>query len=300
MKTWVICESPDLGAELVTGAKEMAASDVTVTAFTAGERAIAGADKTFLLPLPAAAPWESYLPVLLEKAQADAPELILVGASRRGRTLAAQLAALLDAPCVSDCRKLTIDGGVKTVERMIYGGLALKTLQTSASTVVAIVARGMYSAASGVAGDTETLSAPNGPIRVLERTAKAGNAVNLEEATRVVGVGRGFENKSELAIARDLCAALDANLACTRPIAEFFKWMPEECYLGISGQVIKPQLYMACGLSGQAQHVYGVRDAKVIVAINKDEHAPIMEHADYFIIGDVKAVLPVLSVALKN
>ena len=123
--------------------------------------------------------------------------------------------------------------------------------------------------------------------------------MNLAEAVRVVGVGRGFVEEDELGLARDLAAAMEAEVACTRPIAEFFKWLPEELYLGISGQVIKPQVYVAAGVSGQAQHVYGVRDAKVIVSVNKDENAPMFQMSDYYIVGDIKEVLPALTAAFN-
>lgn len=299
MKVWVIAEHAALGAELAGGAKGLG-GNVEVVAFTAGDAAIAGADFTHLLPLPEAAPWEAYFPILAEKAAADAPDVILVGASKRGRTLAGLLAARLDAPCIADCRNLRVESGETTAERMVYGGLAVKKLRTAAKLVIAVVGRGVYEPAGGGSGKTETLAPPPCRVRVTGRAPKEAGSVNLAEAARVVGVGRGFEDKADLESARELCAALGAELACSRPIAEFFKWLPESSYLGISGQVIKPKLYVACGISGQAQHLYGVRDAGIIVAINKDEKAAIMEHADYAIIGDLKEILPALSAALRG
>jgi len=95
-------------------------------------------------------------------------------------------------------------------------------------------------------------------------------------------------------------AVLKAELACTRGIAEDEHWLPIERYIGISGQTVKPELYLAVGLSGQVQHMVGCRESKVIVAINKDEQAPIFEAADYGIVGDLYTVLPLLTAALKN
>jgi electron transfer flavoprotein alpha subunit len=149
-------------------------------------------------------------------------------------------------------------------------------------------------------GAVATLASAAGQVKVTARRPKEAGHVNLNDATRVVGVGRAFADKSELALADALAAALNAEVACSRPIAEFFKWMPEEAYLGISGQVIKPALYVAAGVSGQAQHMYGVRDSKIIVAVNKDENAPVLQNADYYILGDVKEVLPALTQALAG
>ena len=123
--------------------------------------------------------------------------------------------------------------------------------------------------------------------------------VNLCDAVKVVGIGRGFVEQSEVALAEDLAKAMGAEMACTRPIAEFFKWMPEERYLGISGQVIKPQVYVAAGVSGQVQHIAGVRDSKIIVSVNKDENAPMLAMSDYYFVGDIKDVLPALTAAFK-
>jgi electron transfer flavoprotein alpha subunit len=89
-------------------------------------------------------------------------------------------------------------------------------------------------------------------------------------------------------------------MACTRAIAEDAHWLPLERYIGISGQTVKPELYLAAGLSGQVQHLVGCREAKVIVAVNSDERAPIFEAADYGIVGDLYTVLPLLTAALKG
>jgi electron transfer flavoprotein alpha subunit len=302
---WIVAETPQLAAELVSGAKAIGKGG-TVVAFVGGDEAAAktvighGADKAYALPLPADAMWEAYTPVLAEKAKAEKPSAILVGSNRRGRDMAAQLAALLDAPCVSDCKKLTIDGTSVTAERMVYGGMAVKTMQATAGTVVATVGARSFECLpqdASRSGAVETLAPAAGKVKVTGRKGKEVETVNLGDANAVVGVGRGFVEQSELKLAEDLAKAMGAEIACSRPIAEFFKWLPEARYLGISGQVIKPQVYLAAGISGQAQHVYGVRDSKVIVSVNKDENAPMLQLSDYFIVGDVKEVLPELTKA---
>ena len=305
MKVWVIAENTALAMELVAGAKAISNGAAEVTAFVEGDEAAAkqvaahGAAKAVSMPLLADAMWEDYVPALVEQAKAATPEVILVGATKRGKDIAAQMAAILDAPCVSD-GKMTIDGATKTVTRMVYGGMAVKTMTTTAPCVVMTVAAKSFDALeAGAEGAVEAMAAPAKKTAVTGREAKAAGGVNLGAAAKVVGIGRGFVDKADMKYAQDLCAAMGAEMACSRPIAEFFKWMPEELYLGISGQIIKPQVYVAAGISGQAQHISGIRDSKIIVAVNKDENAPMFEQSDYYIVGDIKEVLPAMTAAFK-
>jgi electron transfer flavoprotein alpha subunit len=247
--------------------------------------------------------WEDYTYALAEKAAIDCPSLIWVGATKRGRSLAALLAAIIDCPCISEGKNIRVTEGRVTADRMVMGGLANKLVSTDAPTVIITVSAGMYeSAVSDPArsGHVEVLAVAAGKVKVTGRHLRESSQVNLNAAKRVVGVGRGFAQKADLALAEELAKALGAELACSRPIAEFLNWMSEERYIGISGQVIKPDLYIAIGISGQPQHVYGVRDAKVIVSINKDENAPMNETSDYSIVGDLREVLPALSKAASK
>ena len=303
---WVIAETASLAAELIGAARSLASG--TLTAFVGGDETAAkslieqGADSAFALPLEPGAMWEDYAGTLVEKAGTEPPSLILVGATKRGRGLAAFLAAKLDVPCITDGTKIKVDGRV-TAERMVLGGLAMKTVSTDARTVVITISKGVYAALpadAGRSGSVGVLAAGPGPVKVTGRRLKETSHVDLGAAARVVGVGRGFDTQADLVLAEDLAKAMGAAMACSRPIADFFQWMPEETYIGISGQVIKPDIYVAVGISGQAQHVFGVRDAKVIVGINKDENAPIHQLADYSFVGDLKEVLPVLTAAFSK
>lgn len=310
MNVWVIAETSALATELVSGAKTITNGAAEVTAFVGGDElagkqvAACGAAKVTVLPLLANAMWEDYTSALVEKAKAEAPVLILVGSTKRGKDMAAQLAANLDAPCVSDCKSLTIDGDTKTVTRMIYGGMAVKTQSTKAPTVILTVAAKTYEALpedAANAGSVDVMAAPAATtVVVTGREPKVVSGVNLNDATSVVAIGRGFVEKDEMKLAEDLAKAIGAEMGCSRPIAEFFKWMPEEAYIGISGQIIKPQLYIAAGISGQAQHISGMRDSKIVVSVNKDENAPMNAQSDYFIVGDIKEVLPALTKAFSE
>ncbi|HHT62165.1 MAG: electron transfer flavoprotein subunit alpha/FixB family protein [Bacillota bacterium] len=297
---WVISETPKIAWEMLAKARELAGNEV-VTAFVVGDYetgmdAISfGADQVLLLEMPANIPWEECRDVILKAGETNKPSLIMVAATRRGKDLAAQLAALLDAPCVSECKSIIKDGENFLTERIVYGGLAVKKM-VSNGCLVATIPPGTYhpEKIEGRSGDVKQLKPQGFKMVVRERRPKPATSVNISDANIVVGVGRGFGSKEEIQMAERLADILDGAIGCTRPVAEDLRWLPEECYIGLSGQVVRPALYLCAGVSGQVQHVYGIRDAKTIVAVEKNENAPIIRIADYYILGDLKEVLPAL------
>ncbi|MCX5833198.1 MAG: electron transfer flavoprotein subunit alpha/FixB family protein, partial [Deltaproteobacteria bacterium] len=112
--------------------------------------------------------------------------------------------------------------------------------------------------------------------------------------------GRGFDKKEDLALVKQLADALGGEVGCTRPISEELHWLPEELCIGLSGISIKPELYIGLGVSGQIQHMTGIRGARVIGAVNKDENAPIFGAADLGIVGNLYDVVPKLIEELKK
>ena len=134
----------------------------------------------------------------------------------------------------------------------------------------------------------------------LEREALVHQGGNIGDADKVCSIGRGLAAQKDLNIIEALAEAIGAEVGCSRPIAEENQWMPLDRYVGISGQKFKGTLYMAIGISGQVQHLRGIVDAKIVVAINSDEKAPIFLHADYGIVGDLYEIVPVLTKILKK
>ncbi len=303
---WVIADVAEHAYELTSKAVSIGGN---VTVYMNGGQQEAeecfqyGAGQVKLLPVPENTMWEKYAYSLKAEADETRPELVLVDATRRGKTLAALLGGLIDAPVITENKKLEVNGDTFLMSRTIYGGLAEKEVEVSGQTVIVSVVPGTYDkikAAEAGSGEVTTVAAPEaGKTTVSERKAKEASTVNLAEADVVIGVGRGFGKQENVKYAEELASILGGEVACSRPVTEDLKWYPEERYIGISGQVIKPNLYLCAGVSGQIQHVYGIRDSKTIVAIDKNENAPIFKVADYYIVGDIEEVLPELILALK-
>jgi electron transfer flavoprotein alpha subunit len=150
----------------------------------------------------------------------------------------------------------------------------------------------LHSAAASI-GDADIRQVPEAPFR------EAKQAVDLSQAERIVAVGRGIREEQHLAIVRDLAAALDAEIAASRPICDA-GWLPMDRQVGSSGQTVTPKLYVALGISGAIQHLVGMKGARTIVAVNKDPDAPIFEVADYGIVGDLFEVVPAMVAALRS
>ncbi|MDR2035692.1 MAG: electron transfer flavoprotein subunit alpha/FixB family protein [Coriobacteriales bacterium] len=298
---YVYSDEPGLVAELLgfalsTGKQACA---VTFSQEDADKAQAFGADK--VLFFKGASPLaENYAKALADYLAAEQADLFLAGMTPRGRDLAARVAGYLACGMASDVLSLTPVAEGFTVEKMLYGGVAVLT-ETLASPAVVTIGSGKFDAPAAGDSPVETLEVPSDMrVRLVTSAPLVQEGVDLNKAEKVVGVGLGFSKQEDLSLAEDLAAVLGAEIGCTRSIAEERKWLPVEQYIGISGAVIKPQLYLSLGISGQIQHVIGVRDAKTIAAINTDENAPIFKAADYGIVGDMYEIAPLLTEALKK
>ena len=237
------------------------------------------------------------IPSIVKLVKEKEPELVLTEATKNGRLVAAAIAAAMGTSVLTDTSELKVENSAVVSKRMVSGGAAFKTEKVSEGTAVVCVGAAVFLAIVPQAGEARTERAETGAcgITFVEKRAKQVQTVNLAAAKVVVGVGRGLEREENLSLARDLAAAIGGEVGCSRPVAEGEKWMPRETYIGVSGVMIKPELYIACGISGQVQHMAGVNQSRVIVAINKDKSAPIFKQCDYGIVGDLSAVLPALT-----
>ncbi len=313
MEIWVFAEDEAHLTELIAGARRLAdGAGGSVACLVATPEVQAdpqtlislGADKVLLLPARGeGVPLEAYANLLHRELQGA--DLFLFGSTRRVREIAARLAAELGVDCVTEAKSLVLaaDGTGWETERMIYGGLATARARQSGRPVLVGTARGTFAPAIATdrKGSVVQLEGPvASQVTIQNHHPRPQSSANLKEAPLVVSFGRGVQQESQIAIIRELAEALDAELACSRPIADDYKWLPEERYVGVTGQVIKPDLYVLVGCSGQVQHMAGVRDAGTIVAINSDPNAPVFEAADYGLVGDLKVLVPALAQALRT
>jgi electron transfer flavoprotein alpha subunit len=299
-KALVYSDNPALAGEILAFAlgAGLSASALAFSEETAQELTKFGADKIYALSgnVPSV---ESYAKDIANLLNTEGFTIFLVGSTLRGQDLAARTAGYTDWPMISDATVLSVESGTLSTERMVYGGAALLS-QVAEFPLVLTLPAGKYEVV--IQGDSPIVpitAQPDTRVSLLSTEPIKKEGEDLTVAERVVCVGLGLGKQEDLKIAEDLAQALGAALGCTRNIAEEKHWLPPEQYIGISGVTIKPNLYLALGVSGQIQHVTGVRDAKLIVCVDKNENAPIFKAADYGIVGDLYEIAPLLTAAVK-
>ena len=257
-------------------------------------------DRVLWLGEPAeGTPVEAYAPDVARTVADAVPGAVLGSSEGAGRVMLGAIAALLQAPVLSGVTALERDGAQVAVTRSVFGGIAERRDLVTGGPAVIALAGGDVSDPTGPAVPVEEVTAnalTTGRLTGLRPKEKA--PVNLRAARTVVAVGRGLKAKDDLALITDLADAIGGELACSRPLAEGVHWIAKDRNIGISGQQIAPELYVAIGISGQLQHMVGVRDADVIVAVNSDKDALIFKQCDYGIVGDLYTVVPALTAAL--
>lgn len=255
-------------------------------------QAFVGADPA--LEVFQAATYAAALAQVVAQTEAD---VVLLGATRRGRELAPRLAQKLSAGCVTDAVALLVQDGRLVAERRALGGNTVAaSVVTSPKQVISVMPKLFDAEPSGGAGETVSveLNLEATGTRLVEYRPKEAGGVNVEEAEVLVCAGRALNEQADLGLVQELADKLGGVVGCTRAISHEYYWLSENQMVGLSGKVVSPQLYVSVGISGQIQHTVGVMDSKLIVAINKDKNAPIFKIADYGIVGDLYQVLPKL------
>lgn len=304
---WAFSEKPALLAELIAGARQLsgAAAAVVVGTRTLCEQVLAaGADRVYWLGETSDTRLvEDYVPTLAALVTEQQPAALLIGATKRGKAVAGRLAARLGTSTITDVKRLSGEPGSYQAEHLIFGGGAVRTEQPH-GLLLCTVGQAAFEPLPPEPGRTGPVVevpfvAPPWQVQLRERKEKPPASVNLAAAKRVVCPGRGLAKEEDLALMRELAQLLEAEIGCTRPLAEGLNWLPRERYIGVSGANLKADLYIGIGVSGQVQHTVGISEAHVVVAINKDKTAAIFQQADYGIVGDLYTVVPALIKALQ-
>jgi len=310
----VFSEQDDFAFELVSKGKEFGeALNMGLSAALLGEGAATkaddyfayGADKVYVSENPVLSDFQAapFADALCQIAQQNDVHVILIASTKRGKELAPRLAQKLGAGCITDGTAVEVQDGNLLVSRYALGGNTVAVEQVKAPCQVITVMPKTFELAEKKARQGETvtvnldLKAPR--TRIVERQEKAGEAVNLEDAEILVCIGRGMEKEEDLAMVEAFTKALGAELGCTRTLCADYQWLSEDRLVGLSGKKTSPRLAVSVGISGQIQYTVGIMGARVAVAINKDDQAPIFSMSDYGIVGDLYDVLPLLTEKLK-
>lgn len=231
------------------------------------------------------------------------PDLVLVGATKRGLEVSGRVAERLDLGAVSWCTDFARDPQTGTIvaECMIYTGVGKNTYHIDSQPALASVAPGTFRP-QFFAGRTAQvvdldIAIAQPVLRVLENKEKAEAGRRLQDAPVIVDVGQGVRERSDLAMVHALADLLGGQVACSRPVSSERDWFPE--WLGLSGLKLAPDLCITLGISGSIQHMIGIRDSRVIVAVNSDEGAGIFTQADYGVKADLYEFVPALMSAIK-
>ncbi len=254
---------------------------------------LAAADVVLEVTHPALSPYlpEAHHAILVEAIKARNPDVVVLENTTAGYDLAAAAAASCALPLVAYCLGVTADGAQATSTSAIYGGQLLATARTALPAVFSVQSTALREGPSTPGrGEHAELPAPASLDQLktsfLEAVVPDDQGVDLTKAERIVCVGRGIGGADNIPIAEDLAAALDAEIAASRPVIDS-GWLPKVRQIGKSGATVTPKLYLSLGVSGAPEHVEGMEGAELIVAVNKDPSAAIFKVAHYGVVGDL-------------
>ena len=276
----------------------------------AGDLAKAGADKVIVVDDPMLAEYvtEPYAKATTAVIKANDPEIVLFGASSIGRDLAPRVSARIHTGLTADCTKLEIDPETKLLNmtRPAFGGNIMATiLCADHRPQMATVRPGVMQALESCdkVGTVEKFAVEFTPadmnVEICEVVKTDKKSVDITEAKILVAGGRGLGSAEGFAQLKDLANVLGGEVAASRAAVDS-GWIEKDLQVGQTGKTVRPDLYVACGISGAIQHAAGMEESEFIVAINKEESAPIFGICDLGIVGDLNKIVPKLTEALKK
>ncbi len=322
---WVFIEQTEgevhkVSWELLGKGKELAAAlGVELSAVVIGENveqlcheAFAyGAVQTYLIDAPVFRYYrtESYLKAVTYLTEKYKPEIILMGATGLGRDLAGAVATVVGTGLTADCTGLSIDDKRNLMQtRPAFGGNIMATImcdkfRPQMSTVrphVMPMPEHNPGATGKIVRETCTIEEDSILVKVLEIISdKKKDQVDVAGAEFIVSGGRGLMGKENFAMLQELADELGGVVGASRSAVDA-GWMPQERQVGQTGKTVRPKIYIACGISGAIQHLVGMQDSDVVIAINRDKEAPIFEVATYGIVGDLFQIIPAITNRLRQ
>ena len=245
----------------------------------------------------------AYAPAVAQVVKEKGYGAVFAPASTFGKDFMPRLSGLLDAPLASDIVGLAKEGEALQVRRPMYAGNAIATVAMTGAPLLFTVRQTAFDAAapSGQKAPVEAVSvAPDaGGTRFVSRQETKSDRPELTEARVIVSAGRGIKAQENFKLVEELADQLKAAIGASRAAVDA-GWAPNDWQVGQTGKIVAPELYIALGISGAIQHLAGMKDSKVIVAINKDEEAPIFQVADYGLVADLFKAVPELVAEIKK
>ncbi|MEN8246418.1 MAG: electron transfer flavoprotein subunit alpha/FixB family protein [Thermodesulfobacteriota bacterium] len=273
----------------------------------ASELFAAGADRVYTVDAQELAVYqpEAYTEIITRLAKEKEPEIMLLGSSIMGRELAPLVAARLDTGLSAHCIDLVLDdNGILEQQIPAYGGL-LSIICPERRPQMATVARGVFPKPDpddGRSGEIVELAVPAdlpGRIQTVEVVREETGGVDLDSASVVVAGGAGAGDREGWDEIAELAGLLNAGFGCTRPAVDE-GWAELEAMIGQSGKMVNPEFYIGVGLSGEQQHMVGIMDARIMVAVNNDDKSPVFQQVDYGVVDDCRKFVPVLIEKIKE
>ena len=302
--SWIIVTDIGRVGGMLAAARQLGGR---VTAAVVGLRSLAeaiaaaGPDQVLWYATAEGVPAEAYAAQVAEAAKAAAPRVMLASDAPSGRVLLGVAATSLGAAIIGSVRTLAVEGDSILVSRPTAEGRAIQILEATGALACIFDGDDVVQTSTQAAAIEEIpLADPGQALRVVASHAASADSAGLLTAARVVGAGLGIRAKGDLKLIEDLAAAAKAEIACSLPVCDDMRWFDSHRVVGSSHNQIAPALYIAVGISGQPQHMSGVRDAKVVIAINSDPDARIFKNCDYGILGDLYKIVPALTVALRE
>jgi electron transfer flavoprotein alpha subunit len=289
--------------ELISAVKAL---DAEGTALIVGSRDIADTVATFGVPViftDTATDCDTLTEVLSETVKEQNPDIVLFANTTLTKDIAPRIAGRMSLGCVSDVIGMNKTDGKVIYTRPAYGGTILEHIEVEGAAVVT-VRNGSFpkpEAASNAEVAEKKIEIPANVIKakIIDTVKEISESVNLEEAQVIVSGGRGMGNAENFKLVEELARVLGGVVGATRPAIED-GWISRAHQVGQSGKVVAPKLYIACGISGATQHTSGMSGSNYIVAINKDEEAPIFEIANVAIVGNATEILPIMIEEMKK
>jgi len=267
----------------------------------------AGADRIFLGNDPKLALYhpEVYTDVIVKLAETHSPQIMLIGSTSVGRELAPLVAARLNTGLTAHCTDLCINqDGILEQKIPAYGGI-ITIICLDRRPQMATVAQGVFSNPTpdeGRTGEVVSIEGPfvsSGRIEILEVVVEEPEGIPLETAAVIIAGGAGAGDREGWREIAQLAKLLNAGLGCTRPAVDE-GWAELETMIGQSGKMVSPETYLGIGLSGEQQHMVGIADAKVMIAVNNDKKSPVFSQVDYGVVDDCRSFIPVLLDKIKQ